>query len=196
MADLPLNKELILDMAEDVLRRFGPAKANVLDVARALNISHAAIYKYFSSKTALRDAVTERWLQRITEPMNAIIHLDLPPEAKLKQLVETLIESKQQSSLADPEMFATYATLAAEAREILDQHLTHIIDLFTQTIEEGILAGTFSGLDAKSAAQAIFLATARFHHPSHAQDWKDPEINQAFNSVWRLLMYGLSHNKN
>ncbi|QGQ97253.1 TetR/AcrR family transcriptional regulator [Paenibacillus psychroresistens] len=192
MADFPLSKEIILDKAEEVLRRFGPAKANLLDVARALNVSHAAIYKYYSSKTALRDAVTERWLDRITEPMNAIISLNLPPEVKLFQLVEHLIKSKQQSSLADPEMFATYATLASEAREVLELHLTHIVDLLTLTIEHGITAGTFNGIEPRETAQAILIATSRFHHPSHAQDWLNPEIHYSFNVVWNLLMKGLT----
>jgi AcrR family transcriptional regulator len=193
MADIPLSKEIILDMAEDVLRRFGPAKANVLDVARALNISHAAIYKYYSSKTALRDAVTERWLQRITEPMNSVMELNLPPEVKLRQLVEKLIESKQMSSIADPEMFATYATLASEAREVLELHIAHIIDLFALAIEQGVNDGTFIGIEIKQTANAILLATSRFHHPSHAQDWKDPEIHNSFNAVWNLIMKGLTH---
>ena len=33
-ADTPLTRDRILAAAEDVLRRFGPAKATVVDVAR------------------------------------------------------------------------------------------------------------------------------------------------------------------
>ena len=35
-ADAPLPRDRILATAEDVLRQFGPAKATVVDVARAL----------------------------------------------------------------------------------------------------------------------------------------------------------------
>jgi AcrR family transcriptional regulator len=41
-ADGPLTRDRILATAEDVIRRFGPAKATVVDVARALGVSHAA----------------------------------------------------------------------------------------------------------------------------------------------------------
>ncbi len=34
-ADTPLTLDRIVSAAEDVLRRFGPAKATVVDVARA-----------------------------------------------------------------------------------------------------------------------------------------------------------------
>ena len=62
MATETLTAERILVAAEEVLRRYGPAKANVVDVARALGVSHGSVYRHFPSKAALRDAVTERWL--------------------------------------------------------------------------------------------------------------------------------------
>ena len=39
----PLTCDRILAAAEEVVRRFGPAKATVVDVARALGVSHAAV---------------------------------------------------------------------------------------------------------------------------------------------------------
>ena len=54
----PLTPERILQAAEEVLRRHGPAKANVVDVARALGVSHGTVYRHFPSKQALREAVT------------------------------------------------------------------------------------------------------------------------------------------
>ena len=60
MTDTVLTSERILETAEDVLRRSGPAKATVVDVARALEVSHGSVYRHFPSKAALRDAVAER----------------------------------------------------------------------------------------------------------------------------------------
>ncbi len=40
MTDEELAPDRMLDAAEDVLRRYGPAKATVADVARALGVSH------------------------------------------------------------------------------------------------------------------------------------------------------------
>ncbi|MBT2288418.1 hypothetical protein J7E73_04570 [Paenibacillus albidus] len=39
MADSILTKETILDATEDVLRRFGPEKTSVVDVARLVAIT-------------------------------------------------------------------------------------------------------------------------------------------------------------
>ena len=64
----------ILDAAVDQLRRHGPAKTGVVDVARALGVSHAAVYRYFASKDelllaalALRDEQDEELARRIME---------------------------------------------------------------------------------------------------------------------------------
>jgi AcrR family transcriptional regulator len=38
-----LTPERILEVTEDVLRRFGLAKATVVDVARALDVSHGSV---------------------------------------------------------------------------------------------------------------------------------------------------------
>ena len=65
MNEVVLTRERILEAAEDVLRRFGPSKATVVDVARALGVSHGSVYRYFASKAELRDAVTQIWLSRI-----------------------------------------------------------------------------------------------------------------------------------
>ena len=52
-----LTPERILEVTEDVLRRYGLAKATVVDVARALDVSHGSVYRHFPSKASLRDAV-------------------------------------------------------------------------------------------------------------------------------------------
>ena len=52
-----LTPERILEVTEDVLRRYGLAKATVVDVARALDVSHGSVYRHFPSKASLREAV-------------------------------------------------------------------------------------------------------------------------------------------
>ena len=64
-----LTPERILEVTEDVLRRYGLAKATVVDVARALDVSHGSVYRHFPSKASLREAVAKRWLDRLKAPL-------------------------------------------------------------------------------------------------------------------------------
>ena len=51
-----------LDAAEAAIRRYGIDKCRLVDVAKQLGVSHAALYKLFRDKNALMDAVSDRWL--------------------------------------------------------------------------------------------------------------------------------------
>ena len=79
-----LTREEILDAAEEVLRRYGPAKANVVDVARALNVSHGSVYRHFPSKAALREAVAERWLESVAQPLAALQPREHRPQPRTR----------------------------------------------------------------------------------------------------------------
>src|ERR1700754_1317127 len=81
-----LTAERILEATEEVLRRHGPAKATVVDVARALGVSHGSVYRHFRTKAALREAVTKRWLDRTSQVLAAIVAApDLDPETRVRK---------------------------------------------------------------------------------------------------------------
>ena len=81
-----LTPERILEVTEDVLRRFGLAKATVVDVARALDVSHGSVYRHFPSKASLREAVAKRWLDRVNAPLAKIAESSGPAPARLETL--------------------------------------------------------------------------------------------------------------
>ena len=85
MNDAALTPDRILDAAEEVLRRYRPQKTTVVDVARALAVSHGTIYRHYPSKQALRDAVTRRWLHRVTGPLEKIAEERGPAAARLRR---------------------------------------------------------------------------------------------------------------
>jgi AcrR family transcriptional regulator len=191
MNDSVLTPERILDAAEEVLRRYGLAKATVVDVARFLEVSHGTIYRHFSSKVTLRDAVAQRWLHRVSVPLAVIAEEQGSALERLQRWFEQLMALKRQKVLDDPEMFATYSALAEEARGVVQAHVNELVGQLAGIIESGISSKEFKVADSHQAAKAIFDATIRFHHPAHAAEWSHPEINTDFTQVWRLLLAGL-----
>jgi len=189
--DPGLTSERILDAAEDVLRRFGPAKATVVDVARALGVSHGSVYRHFPSKAALRDAVAERWLARVSAPLADAAAAPGPAVARLRRWFDLLIAIKRKKTRDDPELFATYYALAIEARDVAAAHVEALIAQLAQIIGDGVGSGEFTVADPAAAARAVFDATARFHNPIHAPEWADPRMDGAFEGVWSLVLRGL-----
>jgi AcrR family transcriptional regulator len=186
-----LTREDILQAAEDVLRRFGPAKATVVDVARALGVSHGSVYRHFPSKVALRDAVTALWMARITDPLGAIVHKAAPASARLRLWLETLVAQKQAKARAEPELFATYLALALEATEMVRAHVAHLEADIAAIIADGVTHGEFAVADVPAAARAVLDATARFHNPVHASTWTSAQIDAELNAVVTLVLAGL-----
>ena len=191
MSDAPLTLDRILSTAEDVIRRFGPAKATVVDVARALGVSHTAVYRHVATKAELRDLVVARWLETTILPLRAIASKKAPAVRRLRELIDALIAVKRRRSCEDPELFAAYLTLAAEAKSVIAAHVEEMSSLAASIIRAGVEEGTFRAVDPVSAGRAVLIATSRFHHPAHAAEWSDPDIDAAYNDVWELLMDGL-----
>ncbi len=186
-----LTAERILLAAEDVLRRHGPSKANVVDVARALGVSHGSVYRHFASKAALRDAVVARWLADISEPLAAVSAKRSSSPARLQQWLDLLVASKRRRALDDPELFATYLELAAEARDVVTAHVAELTAQLATIIADGVAAGELTAADPAAAARAAFDATARFHNPVHASEWTRPGIDDAYKNVRTLILTAL-----
>ncbi|MFE9703589.1 TetR/AcrR family transcriptional regulator [Streptomyces sp. NPDC005930] len=186
-----LTAERILEATEEVLRRHGPAKATVVDVARALGVSHGSVYRHFRTKAALREAVTKRWLDRTSEALAGIAAEDRDAEGRLRDWVRTLSGAKRRKAGDDPELFATYRVLAKENGAVVSRHVTDLIDQLTRIVQAGLDAGTFTARDARATARALFHATCRFHKPVHAGEWDQPGIEDDLEDVLDLVIRGL-----
>lgn len=138
-----LTAERILEVTEEVLRRYGPAKATVVDVARALGVSHGSVYRHFRTKAALREAVTHRWLGRTEQALEELTASPGPAPGKLHDWLATLFEAKRHKAGDDPELFATYTVLIDESSGVVDQHVTVLEDQVRRILEEGVSAGEF-----------------------------------------------------
>jgi AcrR family transcriptional regulator len=186
-----LTPERILEVTEDVLRRFGLAKATVVDVARALDVSHGSVYRHFPSKASLREAVAKRWLERVSTPLSKIAEGSEPAPAKFDRWMRTLFAAKQKRFLEDPEMFATYLTLAREACKTVGGHRACLTAQLELILSDGVKEGAFQIDDTRATAQAIFDAVTRFHHPAHSDEWKDPQLSARIDSLLALLLRGI-----
>ncbi|MFG2605661.1 TetR/AcrR family transcriptional regulator [Streptomyces sp. NPDC048514] len=186
-----LTAERILEATEEVLRRHGPAKATVVDVARALGVSHGSVYRHFRTKAALREAVTKRWLDRTSQRLAGIAGADGAPEERLRAWLTVLFEAKRHKAGDDPELFATYTVLTDENGTVVGEHLADLTAQLTRIIEDGTGSGTFLAPDPAAAARAVFQATGRFHDPCYAREWTAPGIDAEFTAVVDLLIRGL-----
>ncbi|GAA2335065.1 TetR family transcriptional regulator [Streptomyces kunmingensis] len=187
-----LTPERILAATEDVLRRHGAAKATVVDVARALGVSHGSVYRHFGTKAELRGAVTRRWLDRTTAVLAEVVAGPEEPPAKLRLWFAALFDAKRHKAGDDPELFDTYSVLARENSDVVYAHIDELTDQLTAILQEGVGQGRFEAPDIGVTARALFEATTQFHDPVHAPEWSRPGAQQSFDTVLTLLLRGIA----
>ncbi|MDY0810833.1 TetR/AcrR family transcriptional regulator [Kitasatospora purpeofusca] len=196
--DSALTAEQILSATEDVLRRFGPAKATVVDVARTLGVSHGSVYRFFPSKAALREAVTERWLAQAHDELRLIATGPGPAAERLHRWLTALFAAKRRKAFDDPQLFATYMTLVGENSRTVETHIGTLIAQIADIVRAGVESKEFHSAPTDPTvhigptARAVFEATAHFHDPAHAASWSDPAADERFEALWRLILGGLA----
>jgi AcrR family transcriptional regulator len=188
----PLDAETIVSATEEMLRRHGPDKTTVLDVARQLGVSHGSVYRHFASKAALREAVIRRWLDQVRDELTPVAHnRDLPPAERLRALLTTMFAIKWTKAREDPELFATFRVLAAEHSTVSAGHVDFLVAQVRDIVVDGVANGDFAAGEPDVIAWAVLHATSRFHDPTHAAQWRSPQAEADSTAVVSLILDGL-----
>jgi len=85
--DTKITQSAILKAAEEVISQKGYDGLSVKKVAQSLSMSHANIYRHFSSKGDLIAAVAASWMKDMRDSSEAAISFDGPPEGRLTALI-------------------------------------------------------------------------------------------------------------
>ncbi|HEU5128235.1 MAG TPA: TetR family transcriptional regulator [Glycomyces sp.] len=187
----PLDAESIVSATEEVLRRHGPEKATVLDVARLLGVSHGSVYRHFPSKAALREAVIRRWLDQVEKLVAATQETGTAPPERLRRLLLAMFAAKWAKAGEDPELFGTFGALAAEHSTVCSAHTAFVLDQVRAVIVEGVDAGDFAAGEPEALARAVIDATCHFHDPVYAVKWNAPDLEARAEAVVSLILSGL-----
>lgn len=183
------TRERIIQAAEELIRRHGPAKTRVVDVARQLNMSHANVYRHFANKADIEDIVAARWLEGIARPLEEIVAGEGAAEERLRDWLAMLIAIKEQKFAEDPELFATYNALAEASRSVIQQHVAHLREQLATIVADGAANGEFIVKDVVKAAQALHEGTTRFQHPYFVT--RNEKRSNGVGPVMDLLIAGL-----
>ena len=141
-----LTPERILEVTEDVLRRYGLAKATVVDVARALDVSHGSVYRHFPARPRCARPSPSAGSIAPARPSWKSPRLMVRPP-KVERWLRTMFAIKHKRLGDDPEMFATYLTLAREACKGVKGHKDCLVDQIASMVSDGVKEGAFEVAD-------------------------------------------------
>jgi AcrR family transcriptional regulator len=165
-----LTSARILEAACAQVRRFGEAKTNVVDIARALGTSHTTIYRHFRSKAEVFDAVVAATMRDEEELARTFVDNDGPAPERLTGMVLALNRRKQERLKDDPEVYHLYRRVLTENPALVRDYAVTMTRLVAAILEDGVRRQTYQITDIDAAAEVVRDAVTVFVHPAHVEE--------------------------
>lgn len=161
----PLSSAAILRAATMLVQRFGEAKTNMVDVGRALGVSHAALYRFFPSKSAVMDAIAQQAMDDEAAMAAAYVEAEGAAGARLEAMILDLHHRKRERFAGDREIHDLYRRLLIERQDMIAAYAARMTALIAQIIGQGVERGEWMVDDAVTAAGVVRDAVTVYVHP-------------------------------
>jgi len=158
------TREDILTVAEDLLRTKGFSSVTMADIAAALQMSPANVFKHFHSKAVLVDAISARHLDRLAHRFTAI-NSDQPAPLRLFDLAQRLMEAHLDDLQQNPFLFEMIVMTAKADFPSGQRYRQMIVAGFAEIIRDGIARGDYHCGNPEDAALTVSDGLACILHP-------------------------------
>lgn len=196
VADAAPADSRLLAIAADHLKRFGPRHVTVVSIADAAGMTHANVYRYFASKSALIDAVAGQWLQRLEATIADIADSPDPADDKLERLIQAWARVHRELLLEDRHLFDVYCAATETSRPLIRKHRPRMKRLIERVLDEGIVTGKFDPRDREKAIAFISDAVYRFINPLTVRldaDVPQDVLDQRLAAMIRVVLRALAN---
>jgi AcrR family transcriptional regulator len=156
----------IVETAERFFRQMGYQKTTVADIAKALRMSPANVYRFFESKKAINEAVAERLMREVESAIEAIARRPGSAADRLRDMIKTMHEMNASLYTDDLRMHEMVERALCESWQVVHEHIQRKSVIFRQVIEDGIASGEFGAADPEIASRCVQVALIRFFHPA------------------------------
>ena len=169
VVDETLTSEKILDVARDQVRRFGEAKTNVVDIARALGRSHTSIYRHFRSKAEVFDAIVGEVMHDEEELARTFVDSEGSASERLEGFVLALYRRKVKRFTKDPEVYQLYRRVVDERPGLIHDYAARMTKLIARILADGVRKKEYRIDDIDAAAEVVRDAVTVYIHPAHVE---------------------------
>ncbi|MES2884743.1 MAG: TetR family transcriptional regulator [Pseudomonadota bacterium] len=161
----PEVRSQILSTAERLFRSYGYGKTTVADIARECGMSPANVYRFFESKAAVNEAITEVLLDEVEARAKAIAAEQRPVSDRLRKMLLEMHGFALERYLNESSVHELCAKAMDEQWGVIEAHIQRTRALTRSLIEEGMKSGEFARRDLDATASAVHNAMLPFCHP-------------------------------
>ena len=155
----------IVETAEMLFRRMGFAKTAVADIAGELGMSPANIYRFFSSKHAIVEAICQRCLAELEAKAWAVARSPGPASQRIEQLIMAIVSYHKDNFLSERRVHDMVLVAIEHSWDVIRAHKEVMRSITERMLREGIAAGEFEPVDPQEASKLILRSLVAYMHP-------------------------------
>ncbi len=155
----------LVEIARAHVRRFGYARTTVVGIATDAGMTHANVYRYFASKSALLEEVVASGLRPLEARLREAAEGADPAYDKLERMLLAVHRDYRGKLDSDPEVFDLLVDALTRNRASVRKHRSRVQSEIQRVYEEGVASGAFAMTDRRRAMSLVFDAAHRFIHP-------------------------------
>jgi len=160
------RRDQIISAAREHFRHYGYSKTTVADLAKAIGLSTAYIYKFFDSKKAIGEAVCSHCLDDIAQAVRSVAEEPKPASERLRRVIIELARQGAALCSANPKMHDIVAAALVEKWQSGKSHEVTLMAIVRRIVQDGREAGEFerkTPLD--ETCRAILLTLEPINNP-------------------------------
>lgn len=187
------RREQIVRAADEHFRRYGYGKTTVADLAKAIGVSGAYVYRFFESKQAIGEAVCAMTLARIDERLREIAEGPDTAANRLRALYRCLAEQGIELFFKERKLHDLVVVAVETHWPTIFEHKNAILGAVQRVVTDGRESGEFerkTPLD--ETCRAIFETMEPFVHPMLLELKEPAELEAAVVAVSNLVLRSLA----
>jgi AcrR family transcriptional regulator len=182
----PDTRERILVVAERLFREIGYQKTTVADIAKALRMSPANVYRFFDSKKAIHEGVARSLMSEVEVEAQRIAAAQGAAAPRMRELLTTVHRMNSERYVGDSKLHEMVEIAMEESWEVCVAHIHRITESIGDVIAQGMASGEFEKANVELAALCTCTAMVRFFHPqmiAQSANKPGPSIDQMIDFV-------------
>ncbi len=184
---------IIVESAERLFSKIGFQKTTVADIARELRMSPANVYRFFSAKAEINEAVGRRLLSEVEAAVDDIVKNSGHAGEKLRASIAAIEKANAQRFASNRKLHELLETAFNENWEIVHEHVRNLDESLAEIIFQGNRDGEFHVEDCEREAILVRSACIQFCHPWFMVDCAgepEPTIDQMVDFCLAALVQG------
>ena len=155
----------IVETADALFRRLGYAKTTVADIAAELGMSPANVYRFFSSKNAIVEAICQRCLGELDSKAWEVARSRGTAADRMTRLFVEIFRYHKENLITEKRVHDIVLVAMENNWAAIEAHTEMLRKVIEVILRDGIGNGEFEAVNAHEVSIVIKRSMVHFCHP-------------------------------